>query len=168
MLTKGKPALLVVAVVVLAFTFIQRSARAGTPGTSQGVALIQLGCGFTGNGSAFGPRTSYLYNGLNACDDSVGSLPTPLPSGTLYNLRVLVDGSTTDATAKFKVSLFTSAGHKAVMVCGVKLPQSNTCQDLTDTMTVNAGDTVYASISVPDSNTQLTSVAVTVEENIIE
>jgi hypothetical protein len=93
----------------------------------------------------------------------------PLPSGTLYNMRALVDAGTLDGSSEnLKVSLFTSASRKAFMTCGVSVPHIVTCSDLTDTVTVNAGDRIYATVGVPDSNTELNSVAISVEETIIE
>jgi hypothetical protein len=168
MIIKRKSALLSAAVVVLILTFIQRSVKAAATGTSQGVTVIQLGCGSGGNGPAIGPLTSYLYSGLNACDGSSTSLPTPLPGGTLYNMRVLANAYTTNAAAKFKVSLFISGNRKPVMTCGMNVPQSTSCSDLADSVPLNAGDTVYATISIPDSNSQMGSATITLEENIIE
>lgn len=168
MIGTAKAALLTAAVLLLAATFFHTSVGAGASATSQGVALIQIGCGEDNNGNISGPFTSYLYGGYNACSNGTGTAPTPLPSGMLYNMRVLVYGYTSDSAADFKVSLFTSAHRKPVMVCGVGIPVVNTCNDLTDTVAVNAGDTVWATVSVPDSNSQLVSVALTVEESVTQ
>jgi hypothetical protein len=46
--------------------------------------------------------------------------------------------------------------------------RTGTCQDLTHSISVNAGDTVSVSVSIPDSNTSVGGAMVTIEENIIE
>src|SRR5258708_25107509 len=140
-----------VAILLSGFTLVNTSVRAGVAGTSQGVTLVQLGCGTDSNGNISGPYTSYLYGGYSACSNSTQGVPTPVPSGTLYHMRVVAFASAGNASANLKVSLFTSASRKPVMVCAVGIPRVNTCNDLIDTAAVNAGDTVWATISIPDS-----------------
>jgi hypothetical protein len=162
-------ALCLAGVVLAAFALIRYPAKAGAPGTSKGVILIELGCGADPQaGNLFGPATATLYFGYRTCFGEGTAVQTPIPSGTLYNLRAVTQASTSDGSPqKMKVSLFKVGSSNALLVCGANT-ETGQCQNLTDTAVVNAGDGVYATITVPDSNTQLVSAIVTVEENVVE
>jgi len=100
------------------------------------------------------------------CDNNDAAGGFRLPSGTLYNLRAQFGAFTTDTTPPvLKVMIYTSAS--PVLVREATVDKSR-CEDLTDQASVVAGDSISASISIPDSNTSLGQATLTIEENIIE
>jgi hypothetical protein len=102
------------------------------------------------------------------CDNVEAAGGFRLPSGTLYNMRAIVGAGTTDPTpATLKVMVYTSASRIPILVCESATGTSG-CKDLIHSGTVNAGDIISASVTIPDSNTWLTQTTITVEENIIE
>jgi hypothetical protein len=168
MIRNGRTILLASAVLLLVVAFVHYPVKAGTQtATSRGVTLVQFTCGEDdNNGPIYGPSTVRVSTGW--CDSIGGTPGPPLPSGTLYNLRVNAATGTTDSTpATLKVTVYTSASPIPVLLCKVTTGDAF-CQDLTHSVSVNAGDFVYAYISVPDSNTFLASATLTIEENIVE
>ena len=161
--------LLLSAALALALGLVYYPAHANTlAGTSRGVTLIVFACGQDPNNTqVFGPSAGIGISG-GWCD-GVGQLNLlQLPGGTLYNLRATVGAGTSDSTpAPLKVMIRTSSSPVPVLVCEASTSTA-ICQDLVHSGTVNAGDTVSASVSIPDSNTWIAGVTITVEENIIE
>jgi hypothetical protein len=159
--------LCVAAVLLAAIVIVRYPAKAGPSGTSKGVTLIVLGCGQDPNNTVvFGPGDIGVSAGF--CD-GYGQINAPqLPSGTLYNLRAAVGLGTTDPTpVNSEVRLVTYPHRQAELVCQVT-SKNGICQDLTHTINVNAGDTVHATVSIPDSSSWISTVTITFEENIVE
>jgi hypothetical protein len=166
MIRRMRIVLLVSAVLLLAVVFGHHHAKAAQTGTSRGVTLLVFGCGQDPNNTQiFGPGSVGPSAGW--CD-GIGQYNLQFPSGNLYNLRANVGGGTSDlAPATFKVMVHTGSSPIPVLVCEATT-RNGQCQDLTHSGSVNAGDGVSVSVSIPDSNTWVGSVGVTVEENIIE
>jgi hypothetical protein len=166
MIRRMRIVLLVPAVLLLAVVVGHRPAKAAQTGTSRGVTLIQLGCGQSPNGPVSGPSTIGVSTG--GCDNNDAAGGFRLPSGTLYNLRAQFGAFTTDTMPpSLKVMIYTSASRVPVLVCEATIDKSK-CEDLTHQGSVVAGDSISATISIPDGNTSLGQAALTIEENIIE
>jgi hypothetical protein len=168
MIRNGRTFLLAAVVLLLVFAFVHYPVKAGThTATSRGVTLLQFTCGEDpNNGPIYGPNAPRVTTGW--CNDS-GASPIPsLPSGTLYNLRATVEAGTNNSTpATLKVTVYNSTSPIPILLC--KTTTANDfCQDLTHSANINAGDFVYATISIPDSNTFLGEATLTMEENIVE
>ena len=168
MTKKTTTILLLSAVLAIAFVLVYHPAHANTiAGTSQGVTLLVLACAPDPfNGQVFGPGHAGVNGGY--CDGE-GQMNFPqLPSGTLYNLRATVTGGTTDSTpAPLTVNIYSSGSRIPVLACQTTT-RTNNCQDLTHKGSIIGGETLSATVSIPDSITWVSGVTITVEENIIE
>jgi hypothetical protein len=168
MIRNGRTILLALAVLLLVLAFVHYPVKAGThTATSRGVTLIVLGCGEDPNNTQiFGPGA--VSPGGGWCDGAGQWNGLQFPSGTLYNLRATVGGGTSNINpATFKVMVHTSSSAIPLLVCEATT-RNGQCQDLTHSGSVKAGDTVSVSVSIPDSNTWVGSIGVTMEENIVE
>jgi hypothetical protein len=169
MIRKGRSILLASAVLLLVLAFVHYPVKAGThTATSRGVTLLQFTCGEDpNNGPVYGPNSG-LRVSTGWCSGIGNTTGPALPSGTLYNLRAIVGAGTSDSTpATLKVTVYTSTSPIPVLLCKVTTANAF-CQDLTHNASINAGDWVYANVSIPDSNTFINAVTLSAEENIEE
>src|SRR5258708_9228435 len=159
MIRKMRIVLLVSAVLLLALAFVRHHAKAAQTGTSRGATLIVLGCGQDPNNTqVFGPGSVGPNGGW--CDSVRQWNNARLPSGTVYNLRAIVGGGTSNPTpATFKVTLYAGSSIP-VLVCEAST-RNGQCQDLAPSASLKAGDSGAANISIPDCHTRIGAPPIT-------
>ena len=172
MTARLRTVLLVPVVLCLVSAFVFLPLMAGNQEKSSGVTLLQFTCDTQQFGAFNGPG-SITVTGSGAClGGSPAVIATPLPSGTISNMRVAIAGDTTDSTPiALNVEIFKNNSVHPLLTCNANLAQSvggATCQDLTHSASINAGDSLTAQVTIPDGNTFVASVAISVEENILK